>query len=61
MTGILQFIKNNIAWVQSFLSIIFTFVATVVSILTYKIAKATVLQPIRNEVIKNKQRYYKIY
>ena len=60
MTGILQFIKNNIAWVQSFLSIIFTFVATVVSILTYKRAKATVLQPIRNEVIKNKQRYYKI-
>lgn len=52
MTGILQFIKNNIAWVQSFLSIIFTFVATVVSILTYKRAKATVLQPIRNDVIK---------
>lgn len=54
MTGILQFIKNNIAWVQSFLSIIFTFVATVVSILTYKRAKATVLQPIRNDVIKKK-------
>ena len=52
MTGILQFIKNNIARVQSFLSIIFTFVATVVSILTYKRAKATVLQPIRNDVIK---------
>lgn len=52
MTEILQFIKNNIAWVQSFMSIIFTFAATVVSILTYKRAKSTVLQPIRNEVIK---------
>ena len=52
MTEILQFIKNNISWVQSFMSIIFTFAATVVSILTYKRAKSTVLQPIRNEVIK---------
>ena len=40
MTEILQFIKNNISWVQSFMSIIFTFVATVVSILTYKRANS---------------------
>lgn len=42
MIEILQFIKNNIVWVQSFMSIVFTFAATVVSILTYKRAKATV-------------------
>ena len=32
--------------------IIFTLIATIIAVLTYKRAKSTVLQPIRNETIK---------
>lgn len=52
MNEIIIFIKDNITWIQSFFSIIFTFVATIVGILTYRRAKTTILQPIRSEVIK---------
>lgn len=47
-----EYIKNNISWIKDIFTLIFTGTATIVAILAYKRAKATVLQPIRNEVIK---------
>lgn len=49
---IITFLKSNLSWLKDLFTIIFVFAATVVAILTYRRAKATVLQPIRNEVIK---------
>lgn len=49
---IIEFIKNNITWLKDFVTILFTATGTIVAILTYRRARATVLQPIRNEVIK---------
>ena len=49
---IFDFIKNNISWIKDILWVIFTLVATIVAVLTYKRAKSSVLQPIRNETIK---------
>ncbi|MCK4384738.1 MAG: hypothetical protein KAW52_00600 [candidate division Zixibacteria bacterium] len=49
---IITFIKNNISWIKDLFTIVLVFTATVVSILAYRRARATVFQPIRNEVIK---------
>jgi hypothetical protein len=49
---IIELIKNNITWLKDFATILFTATGTIVAILTYRRARATVLQPIRNEVIK---------
>lgn len=49
---IIAFLKNNISWIKDFFTLVFAFTATVISILAYRRARATVLQPIRNEVIK---------
>lgn len=52
LNNIFDFIKNNISWIKDILWIIFTLVATIVAVLTYKRAKSSVLQPIRTETIK---------
>jgi hypothetical protein len=49
---VMAFIKNNISWIKDLFTIVVAFTAAVVSILAYRRARATVLQPIRNEVIK---------
>lgn len=48
----LDLVKNNISWIKDVLWVIFTLVATVIAVLTYKRAKSTILQPIRSETIK---------
>lgn len=48
----LDLVKNNISWVKDVLWVVFTLVATVIAVLTYKRAKSTILQPIRSETIK---------
>lgn len=49
---IIDFIKNNISWIKDVFTIVLTITTTIVAYLAYKRARATVLQPIRNEVIK---------
>jgi hypothetical protein len=49
---LLEYLKSNISWIKDIFTIIFSGTATILAILTYKKAKATILQPIRNEVIK---------
>lgn len=48
----LEFIQDNINWVKDFFTIIFVGTGTIVTILTYRRANKTLLQPIRTEVIK---------
>ena len=48
----IELIKNNITWIKDLFTLVFAGTATILSILTYKKAKATILQPIRNEAIK---------
>jgi hypothetical protein len=50
--SVIQFFKDNITWIKDLGTLIFTAVATVIGILTYIRARATILQPIRTEVIK---------
>ena len=45
-------ITTNISPIKDILWIIFTFVATLIAILTYRRAKFTLLQPLRTEVVK---------
>lgn len=48
----IEFIKQNITWIKDLVTLIFAGTGTVLAILTYRRARATILQPIRNEVIK---------
>jgi len=48
----IEYIKENINWLKDLFALIFAFTATILAILTYRRARATVLQPIRTEVIK---------
>ena len=48
----IEFIKENIAWIKDLVMLFFAGTGTVVTILAYRRARATILQPIRNEVIK---------
>lgn len=51
----MQFFKwlwENISVIKEFFWIIFTLIATIIAILTYKRARFTLLQPMRSEVIK---------
>ena len=48
----IDFIKENINWIKDFVTIIFAGTATIIGILTYRRARATILQPIRTEAIK---------
>lgn len=49
---ILLFLKNNVSWIKDFMWIVFTFLATIIGIFTYKNAKKTLFQPLNSEVIK---------
>ncbi len=46
------FLKDNIGWIKDIFTIALALTATVISILTYRRARATILAPIRNEVVK---------
>lgn len=48
----IEFLKDNISWIKDVFTLFFVGTGTVVAILTYRRARATVLQPIRTEVIK---------
>ena len=48
----MDYIKDNINWLKDLFTLIFAGTMTVVAILTYRRARATILQPIRTEVIK---------
>ena len=48
----IEFLKENINWIKDVFTLIFVGTGTVVAILTYRRARATILQPIRTEVIK---------
>ena len=47
-----SFLNDYVPTVKDLFTVVFTGVATVIGILTYKRAKATVLQPVRTEVVK---------
>lgn len=49
---VIEYIRDNISWVKDLFTIVLTITATIIGYLTYRRARATVLQPIRNEVIK---------
>jgi hypothetical protein len=48
----IDYIKENISWLKDFFTLVFVGTGTVVAILTYRRARATILQHIRTEVIK---------
>jgi len=48
----IDYIKENISWIKDLFTLLFVGTGTIVTILTYRRARATVLQPIRTEVIK---------
>lgn len=48
----IDYIKENISWLKDFFTLFFVGTGTIVAILTYRRARATILQPIRTEVIK---------
>ena len=52
LTRMIDFIKENISWLKDLFTLLFVGTGTVVAILTYRRARATILQPIRTEVIK---------
>ncbi len=52
MCELIEYIKTNISWIKDIITIIFVSTATIIAILTYKRAKATILQPLRSETIK---------
>ena len=51
-TSIIEALKENISWIKDVGMLFFAGTGTVLAILTYRRARATVLQPIRNEVVK---------
>lgn len=48
----IEFIKDNISWLKDIFTLLFTGTATILTVLTYRRARATILQPKRTEVIK---------
>lgn len=48
----IDYLKENISWLKDLFTLLFVGTGTVVAILTYRRARATILQPIRTEVIK---------
>jgi len=49
---VIEFIKENIGWIKDLVMLFFAGTGAVITILAYRRARATILQPIRNEVIK---------
>lgn len=56
MDTIFNFLKDNISWIKDIFTVVLASTAIVISILTYRKANATILQPIRNEVIKKQSK-----
>lgn len=52
MEIIIAYVKDNIYWIKDIFTLLLVATATIISILTYRRVRATILQPIRNEVIK---------
>ncbi|MBY8961559.1 hypothetical protein KJK34_02220 [Flavobacterium sp. D11R37] len=52
MSNITTYLNNNIGWIKDICTILFTGIASTIAILTYRRAKATILQPKRTEIIK---------
>lgn len=48
----MDWLSENITWIKDIFWVVFTSIATIVSIKTYIRAKSTILQPLRTEVIK---------
>ena len=48
----IEYLKENISWIKDIFTLFFVAVGTIITILTYRRARATILQPIRTEVIK---------
>lgn len=48
----MQWIISNISWIKDVLWVIFTLIAIIIAILTYRRARYTLLQPLRSEVVK---------
>lgn len=56
MESIISSLRENINWIKDIFTLIFVGAATTISILAYRRARATVLQPIRSEVIKKQSK-----
>jgi hypothetical protein len=56
LENIIFYIKENVSWIKDLFTLIFVGIATIISILAYRRARATILQPIRNEVIKKQSK-----
>lgn len=54
----MQFLKDNIYWIKDLFTILFTFVGTVITILSYNRARYTILQPLRSEVVKKQTDFF---
>ncbi|MBR6624177.1 MAG: hypothetical protein IKK91_09840 [Ruminococcus sp.] len=54
----IDYISNNSTWIKDISWVIFTFVATVIAILTYANAKKSVFQPLNSEVIKHQTKMF---
>lgn len=52
METIISYIQDNISWIKDIFTLVLVATATIISILAYRRARATILQPIRSEVIK---------
>ncbi len=48
----MQWVISNISWIKDALWVVFTLIATIIAILTYRRARYTLLQPLRSEVVK---------
>lgn len=48
----INWLRENMGIIKNFLWIIFTLIATIVAVLTYRRARLTFLQPLRSEVVK---------
>lgn len=48
----IEIVSENIGWIKDGFTILFTMTGTILAILTYRRARHSILQPIRNEVIK---------
>lgn len=48
----------NVSWIKDIMWIVFTFIATVIAIKTYRNAKRTLFQPLNTEVIKEQKNLF---
>lgn len=51
-SDLIKWLWDNLSAIKDILWIIFTLIATIIAVLTYKRARYTILQPLRSEVIK---------